>query len=96
VRYVIRESAYMCTIKLTGRSLGAFSPSGNPDPQMSKSLEGYYQETGRAGRDGQDSDCVLFYRGQDAARLSSMVYSDVDGTSKSEPGNALRSQCSFR
>ncbi|KAK4686598.1 hypothetical protein P7C73_g3531, partial [Tremellales sp. Uapishka_1] len=49
---------------------------------MSKSLEGYYQETGRAGRDGKDSDCVLFYRGQDASRLSSLVYSDVDGSSK--------------
>ena len=49
---------------------------------MSKSLDGYYQETGRAGRDGKDSDCVLFYRGQDASRLSSLVYGDVDGTSK--------------
>jgi ATP-dependent DNA helicase Q1 len=49
---------------------------------MSKSLDGYYQETGRAGRDGDDSDCVLFYRGQDASRLSSLVYGDVDGVSK--------------
>jgi ATP-dependent DNA helicase Q1 len=52
--------------------------------QMSKSLDGYYQETGRAGRDGKDSDCVLFYRGQDAARLASLIYGDVDGTAKRE------------
>jgi len=45
---------------------------------LPKNIEGYYQETGRAGRDGLPADCVLLFNASDVAKQIGFIEEKTD------------------
>ncbi len=57
---------------------------------LPKNIEGYYQETGRAGRDGLPSDCLLLFSGGDAAKQTHFIEEIADDHEKQVARSQLR------
>lgn len=56
---------------------------------MPKSIEAYYQEAGRAGRDGTEADCILLYNGSDVHTARFLIQNG----SENEELNPQQQEC---
>jgi len=62
---------------------------------LPKNLEGYYQETGRAGRDGLPSECLLLYSAGDAAKQMHFIKEMSDPTEQQVARRQLQTMLNY-
>jgi len=62
---------------------------------LPKSIEGYYQETGRAGRDGLKSDCILFFSYGDKMKIEYFIEQMEDENNRQVAYKQLRELVSY-
>ncbi|XP_055856785.1 ATP-dependent DNA helicase Q5 [Episyrphus balteatus] len=60
-----------------------------------QNVAAYYQESGRAGRDGKQSYCRLYYGKEDVKSITFLLQNDVNRSKNAENANALRAIKNF-
>jgi ATP-dependent DNA helicase RecQ len=62
---------------------------------LPRHIEGYYQETGRAGRDGEKADCILFFSHGDCAKIQRFIDEKPDAAEREHAQWQLQQMVQF-
>jgi ATP-dependent DNA helicase RecQ len=94
-RFIRDEAQVICATIAFGMGIDKPNVRYVVHYDVPKNLEAYYQETGRAGRDGLPAECVLFFNGGDAAKQRHFIRQIPGDAERDQAGRLLRSMLDY-
>jgi ATP-dependent DNA helicase RecQ len=89
-RFLRDETKIICATIAFGMGINKPNVRWVIHHDLPKNIEGYYQETGRAGRDGLPADCLLLFSGGDAAKQTHFIDEITDAHEQQVARTQLR------